>query len=220
LTQLVLAKLLVALSDVQLQKRPNPTLPPPPPSPEEGPDATTAAALQIRQDYIWKRIGTFSRPGDIVIGECGTAQFGLSEATFAANATYVTQLYYGSIGYSVPCCLGAGLAQRELLQLQSESEGKDKVPVRVTSGGRGRLILVVGDGSLQLTVQEIGTIIKQGLKPIMYVLSGASKHRNVETCDVMHITSQRCCRFLPSHKYCCTYTVHSADMACVTVAVS
>jgi pyruvate decarboxylase len=188
--------LLIALKDVQLQKRPNPTLPPPPPPPKEGPDATTAAALQIRQDYIWKRIGRFSRPGDIVIGECGTAQFGLSEATFAANATYVTQLYYGSIGYSVPCCLGAGLAQRELLQLQSESEGEGKrLPVPSGGRGRGRLILVVGDGSLQLTVQEIGTIIKQGLKPIMYVLSGASKHRNVETCNVMHITSQRCCPF-------------------------
>ncbi|KAK7885378.1 Pyruvate decarboxylase 1 [Exophiala xenobiotica] len=171
----LLAKLLVALKDVQVQKRPNPTLSPPPP--EEGPDATTAAALQIRQDYIWKRIGTFSRPGDIVIGECGTAQFGLSEATFAANATYVTQLYYGSIGYSVPCCLGAGLAQRELLQLQSESEGEGegegegKVPVPSGGRGRGRLILVVGDGSLQLTVQEIGTIIKLGLKPIIFLIN-------------------------------------------------
>ncbi|KAK5451384.1 Pyruvate decarboxylase 1 [Exophiala xenobiotica] len=168
----LLAKLLVALKDVQLQKRPNPTLPPPPPPPEEGPHATRAAALQIRQDYIWKRIGRFSRPGDIVIGECGTAQFGLSEATFAANATYVTQLYYGSIGYSVPCCLGAGLAQRELLQLQSEGEGKKlPAPVAEPSGGRGRLILVVGDGSLQLTVQEIGTIIKQGLKPIIFLIN-------------------------------------------------
>ncbi len=152
----MLCKLLVALKDAQLPKRPNPTLPPLP----QGPDET---APQVRQNYIWKRIGRFSRPGDIVIGECGTAQFGLSEATFASKATYVTQLYYGSIGYSVPCCLGAGLAQSEM-----RSEGK------VASGGR--LILVVGDGSLQLTVQEIGTIIKQGLKPIMYVGSSIPSH--------------------------------------------
>jgi pyruvate decarboxylase len=37
-------------------------------------------------------------------------------------------------------------------------------------GRKGRTILVVGDGSLQLTVQEIGTMVKMGLRNvIMYV---------------------------------------------------
>jgi len=70
-----------------------------------------------------------------------------------ANVRYITQVYYGCIGYSVGCCAGAGLAQREI---QCETE--------TTSG---RLILVVGDGSIQLSVQEIGTMIKAGLNPIM-----------------------------------------------------
>jgi pyruvate decarboxylase len=57
-----------------------------------------------------------------------------------------------SIGYSVGAVLGAALAAREL-----------------PDGGERRVILFVGEGSLQLTVQEISTIIKSGLKPILYL---------------------------------------------------
>jgi pyruvate decarboxylase len=97
-----------------------------------------------------------ARPGDIIIGESGTAQFGFSDATFAAGVRYITQIYFGSIGYSVPAGFGAAVAQGEM-----QNEG----------GRKARTILVVGDGSLQLTVQEIGTMIKMGLRNvIMYVL--------------------------------------------------
>lgn len=105
-------------------------------------------ATKITQSWIWKRIGSFLRPNDILIGESGTAQFGLPDALLPANVMYLTQVYYGSIGYSVPACFGAAVAQREL-------------------GSDGRVILVVGDGSLQLTVQEVGTMIKSGLKNII-----------------------------------------------------
>lgn len=89
-----------------------------------------------------------TKPGDIVIGESGTAQFGFSDAHFASGVQYITQLYFGSIGYSVPAAFGAAVAQAE-------------------SGRPGRTILVVGDGSLQLTVQEIGTMVKLGLKNVL-----------------------------------------------------
>lgn len=56
-----------------------------------------------------------------------------------------------SIGYSVGAVLGAALAAREL-----------------PDGAERRVILFVGEGSLQLTVQEISTIIRRGLKPILY----------------------------------------------------
>jgi pyruvate decarboxylase len=60
----------------------------------------------------------------------------------------------GSIGYSVGAVLGAALAAREL------ADGADR-----------RVILFVGEGSLQLTAQEISTMIRRGLKPILYFLS-------------------------------------------------
>lgn len=90
-----------------------------------------------------------TRSGDILIAESGTAQFGFSDATFPSGVQYLTQIYFGSIGYSVPACFGAAMAQKEV------------------HGANGRTILVVGDGSLQLTVQEIGTMIKLGLKNII-----------------------------------------------------
>jgi pyruvate decarboxylase len=57
---------------------------------------------------------------------------------------------WGSIGWSVGATLGAALAARE--------QGR-------------RTILFVGDGSLQLTVQEIGTMIHHGLAPILFVIN-------------------------------------------------
>ncbi|KAI1622713.1 thiamine diphosphate-binding protein [Exophiala viscosa] len=115
------------------------------------PPAKDADSDSITQSWIWTRFGEFCKPGDILIADSGTAQFGLPDAHLPQGATFLTQLYYGSIGYSVPACLGAAIVYREQQR-------------------EGRVILVVGDGSLQLTVQEIGTMIKLGLKNILIVV--------------------------------------------------
>ncbi|PVH71380.1 pyruvate decarboxylase [Cadophora sp. DSE1049] len=112
---------------------------------------TDLEAEHITQSWIWRRIGKMVRPGDILLAESGTAQFGFSDAVFPTQVQYLTQIYFGSIGYSVPACFGAALAQKE-------------------SGSAGRTILVVGDGSLQLTVQEIGTMIKLGMKNVIIIV--------------------------------------------------
>lgn len=100
---------------------------------------------KITQDYVWHRLASLLQPGDVLIAESGTAQFGFPDVQLPPRTTYITQVYYGSIGYSVGSCLGAAIAQRE-------------------NKSNGRTVLVVGDGSLQLTVQEIGTMIRLGLK--------------------------------------------------------
>ena len=144
LTSSVLRKLIESAEHINL---PNPKLPvfPPAPTPKD------IDAKIITQSWFWTRIGQFAKPKDIIVAEAGTAQFGFMEAPFPAQINYITQIYYGSIGYSVGSCLGAALAQREM-QLKDCT---------------GRTILVVGDGSLQLTAQEIGTMVKAKLKPIM-----------------------------------------------------
>ncbi|OAL28563.1 hypothetical protein AYO22_02757 [Fonsecaea multimorphosa] len=115
------------------------------------PAAKDVDSKLITQSWIWTRLGEFCRPGDVVIAESGTAQFGFPDANLPEDITYITQVYYGSIGYSVPATLGAAVALRELNR-------------------EGRVILVVGDGSLQLTVQEIGTMVKLGFKNIIIVV--------------------------------------------------
>ena len=102
----------------------------------------------ITQAWIWPKVGEFLKENDVVITETGTANFGIWDTKFPKGVTAISQVLWGSIGYSVGACQGAALAVHD--------DGTDR-----------RTILFVGDGSLQLTVQEISTMIKLGLKPIM-----------------------------------------------------
>ncbi|CAH0025268.1 unnamed protein product [Clonostachys rhizophaga] len=149
LTKVVLRRLLTSLGSLERRAVPLPSLP-------DQPAEVESESETITQSWIWKRLGAFTKKGDVLIAESGTAQFGFPDAKFPTGAKYVTQVYYGSIGYSVGACLGVALAQRER---------------KTESGCPGRTILVVGDGSLQLTVQEIGTMIRLGLNPLIIVIN-------------------------------------------------
>ncbi|TVY57516.1 Pyruvate decarboxylase [Lachnellula suecica] len=118
----------------------------------ETPLLNNSTSGPITQSFVWQRIGRFLQPNDIVLAESGTAQFGMSDATFPANTSMITQTFWSSIGYTVGACLGACVAAKEL-----------KRP--------GRVILLVGDGSLQMTVQEISSYIRFGFKPIIFVIN-------------------------------------------------
>ncbi|KAL8698527.1 MAG: hypothetical protein Q9201_006524 [Fulgogasparrea decipioides] len=104
----------------------------------------------ITHDWLWPRIGQWLQPNDIVITETGTANFGIWETRFPENVLAVSQVLWGSIGYSVGACQGAALAAKET--------------------GNRRTILFVGDGSFELTAQEVSTMIRQKLKPIIFVI--------------------------------------------------
>lgn len=105
----------------------------------------------ITQAWIWPRVGKFLKEDDIVITETGTANFGIWETKFPKGVTAVSQVLWGSIGYSVGACQGAALAAKD-------------------AGSDRRTILFVGDGSFQLTAQEVSTMIRHGLKPIIFVI--------------------------------------------------
>lgn len=89
--------------------------------------------------------------GDIIITETGTSSFGLLSVPIPSNATYEAQILWGAIGWSVGATLGCALAAEE--------------------GPKRRTVLFVGDGSLQLTVQEIGTMVRRGVKPYLFVIN-------------------------------------------------
>ena len=101
----------------------------------------------ISHAWFWPRMGQWLKQDDIVITETGTANFGIWETRFPRGVTAISQVLWGSIGYSVGACQGAALAAKEM--------------------GNRRTILFVGDGSFELTAQEVSTMIRQGLKPIM-----------------------------------------------------
>lgn len=102
----------------------------------------------ITQKWFWPRISSFLKQNDIVVTETGTANFGIWETKFPPNVKALNQILWGSIGWSVGAAQGACLAAKDAA-LDS------------------RTILFVGDGSFQLTCQEVSTMLRQGLKPIM-----------------------------------------------------
>lgn len=99
---------------------------------------------------------------DIVIVETGTFYNGMAEVRLPSNVTYIGQGGWGSIGYATPSAFGASIA----------------APDR-------RVMLFTGDGSLQLTAQEISSMLYYGCNPIIFVLNNdgytIEKYLNVKT---------------------------------------
>lgn len=88
------------------------------------------------------------RPGDVLIAEDGTSGIGASGMQLPQGCTFVTQALWGSIGYTLGALLGTLLA----------------TPKR-------RHMLFIGDGSFQLTAQELSTILRHGLKPYIFLIN-------------------------------------------------
>jgi indolepyruvate decarboxylase len=108
-----------------------------------GGDAITAEAL-------YPRWADFVRPGDIVVTETGTSSMGLAFAPMPKGATFHNQTLWGAIGWATPAAFGAAVA----------------APDR-------RVVLITGEGSHQLTAQEISQMGRRGLKPVVFVLNNS-----------------------------------------------
>ena len=102
----------------------------------------------LRQERLWPQLARFIKEGDVVIAENGTSNIGLSQMLLPSGVSYVAANIWAAIGYSLPAALGTALAK----------------PNR-------RHLLFIGDGSFQLTVQELSTILRLDLKPIIFLLN-------------------------------------------------
>ncbi|PYI28979.1 thiamine pyrophosphate enzyme [Aspergillus indologenus CBS 114.80] len=119
-----------------------------------------AGPSPITQDHLWRLLAGYLRPGDIVLGETGTAGYGVREMALPRHSRVFTPVTWLSIGYMLPASQGAALAQRELM-MADEYQG-----IR-----NARTILFIGDGSFQMTAQELGTIIRLGLNVVVFVVN-------------------------------------------------
>lgn len=114
----------------------------------------------LSQRYLWTALSGVLREGDVVLADTGTAAFGVPDAVFPRNTKYICQTYYGSIGYATPAALGCDLALAELHAADP-------------SQARRRTVLITGDGSLQLTMQEIGTMIARNTHVLVVIVNNA-----------------------------------------------
>lgn len=102
----------------------------------------------ITADYLYTSYAKFFKPDDIIIVDSGTSFYGLLPIFLPKGATFHNQTLWGAIGWATPASFGAALAS----------------PDR-------RVILITGEGSHQMTAQEIGQFYRYGLKPIIFVLN-------------------------------------------------
>lgn len=113
----------------------------------------------LTQERFWARMQGFLEPGDVLVAEQGTSYFGGAGLSLPRDCTFVGQPLWGSIGYTLPALLGTMLA----------------------APGR-RHILLIGDGSFQLTAQELSTVLRHGLRPVVILVNNDGY--TVERCIV------------------------------------
>ena len=105
------------------------------------PDKITMAAL-------YPRYAAFLRAADTVVLETGSTSTGLTPTTLPDGVRVEAQVLWGSIGWATPAAFGISLAD----------------PAR-------RTILITGEGSHQLTANEIGAMGRFGANIIVFVLN-------------------------------------------------
>ena len=105
---------------------------------------------KITMAALYPRYADFIRAGDTVVLETGSSSLGLVPMTLADGVRVEAQVLWGSIGWATPAAFGAALADE-----------------------RRRAILITGEGSHQLTANEIGSMGRFGANVIVFVLNNS-----------------------------------------------
>jgi indolepyruvate decarboxylase len=106
-------------------------------------DPITAAEL-------YPRYRDFLKPFDQIVIESGSTTLGFVPLSLPDGAEVYSQPLWGSIGWATGATLGVALADRSR-----------------------RTVLFTGEGSHQLTANDVGTMGRNGLKPIIFVLNNS-----------------------------------------------
>lgn len=107
-----------------------------------------SAKGKITADYLYSAWQKMLKPDDTLVAETGTSSMGMCFALLPKGVTFHNQSLWGSIGWGTPAAFGAALAEP-----------------------KKRTILITGEGSHQLTAQEVSQFYRYGLKPIIFLLN-------------------------------------------------
>ena len=109
---------------------------------------------------LFSRIQEMVTPETAIIAETGDSWFNCMRLDLPKGARFEIQMQYGSIGWSVGATLGYALGDP----------------------GR-RVISCIGDGSFQMTAQEVSTMIRYGVNPIIFLINNGGYTIEVEIHD-------------------------------------
>lgn len=115
---------------------------------EDVPSEELNSTEVLTQKAFFNKINNFIKPNDILLAEQGTSFFGACTLDLKENCLFVGQPLWGSIGYTLGALLGTQIADKTR-----------------------RNMLLIGDGSFQLTAQELSTMLWNDLNPILFVIN-------------------------------------------------
>ncbi|KAG6629058.1 hypothetical protein CIPAW_14G057300 [Carya illinoinensis] len=114
----------------------------------------------LRVNILFQHIQNMLSSDTTVISETGDSWFNCQKLKLPEGCGYELQMQYGSIGWSVGATLGYA----------------QSVPNK-------RVIACIGDGSFQMTGQEVSTIIQCGQKSIIFLINNGGYTSEVEIHD-------------------------------------
>ncbi|MGO9930634.1 MAG: alpha-keto acid decarboxylase family protein [Steroidobacteraceae bacterium] len=109
--------------------------------------AQAEGSAKLTQAAYWQAMQGYLRPGDVLYVDNGTS-FVLLGLKLPPNCTFVGSINWGSIGFSVGALLGA-----------------------LTAAPNRRHLLFIGDGSFQVSAQELSTILRHDHKPVIFLIN-------------------------------------------------
>jgi len=128
---------------------------------EPAPAVASAESAPLSTKELRRQIQVLLTPESDVVIETGDSWFNGQKLRLPPGARYFFQMQYGSIGWATGATLGVSLA----------------------SGSRRRTVSLIGDGSFQLTAQEVSTMIRHGADPVIFLLNNRGYTIEVEIHD-------------------------------------
>jgi TPP-dependent 2-oxoacid decarboxylase len=126
-----------------------------------GPAAVTGPAAQtesvaydapLTQRDLWASVQGFLRAGDLILADQGAAFCAAASLLLPDGAQLTGPSLLASAGWALPAALGASLA----------------APDR-------RVVLILGAGAMQQAAPELGTLLGEGLMPVIIVLNDGGR---------------------------------------------
>jgi indolepyruvate decarboxylase len=105
---------------------------------------------KITMAALYPRYAAFLRAGDTVVLETGSSSLGVTPTILPDGVRVEAQVLWGSIGWATPAAFGVALAD-----------------------SRRRTILITGEGSHQLTANDVGAMGRFGANVIVFVLNNS-----------------------------------------------
>ncbi|GBQ96635.1 pyruvate decarboxylase [Acetobacter nitrogenifigens DSM 23921 = NBRC 105050] len=115
---------------------------------------------KLTREHIQRTLQSIVTSETTIFGETGDSWFNVARTKLPRGARVEYEMQWGHIGWSVPAMFGYAVATPER-----------------------RNILMVGDGSFQLTAQEVGQMVRRKLPVIIFLINNAGYTIEVEIHD-------------------------------------